>query len=115
MLRGVSNTLTRAAAAKTCGKFPSWPLGKPQHKRGCGANIRYHRRVGCAVCQRLEAELDRFERTRLLKSQIIEHSWQSVRQRELSRLRGEESDARLALEIARARLNRHKRDKHGVD
>lgn len=70
--------------------------------------------MACAVCQRLEAELNRLERIRLVKSQIVERSWQGVRLRELGRLRGEESDARLALEVARARLNRHKRDEHGT-
>src|ERR1700735_2594204 len=67
-----------------------------------GADIRYDRRVECAVCQRLEAELDRLEPIRVLKSQTIQQNWQSVRSSGHGRLRSEESDARLALEVARA-------------
>jgi hypothetical protein len=69
--------------------------------------------MACRICQRLEAELDRLERVHADTHRFVEDGWEHrVSVREFSQLRSAESGARLALEIARAELNRHKLDKH---
>ena len=69
----------------------------------------------CEVCRQLEAELNRLDRDHTEKSNIVEKNWQSITQREHSRLKSTESDARLDLEIARAKLRRHKCEEHGEE
>lgn len=67
----------------------------------------------CAICWQLEAELDRLENIRLQKLRMVEESLHLVSRYEYHRLKDSESDARLALEIARGELTRHKRSEHG--
>jgi hypothetical protein len=68
--------------------------------------------MDCTRCQYLESELGRLAGTHAEKAGIRKESWHNVRPSEHSRLRGLESDALLALEIARAALNQHKRNDH---
>jgi hypothetical protein len=69
----------------------------------------------CSTCRQLEAELDRLESVHAEKLQVVEAvHWQPDPQGEYRVLQSAESDARLALEIMRARLNRHKREEHGA-
>jgi hypothetical protein len=67
----------------------------------------------CAVCRHLETDLDRLERIHAEKLRIAEEKRRVVRRDEYSRLKDSESDARLALEITRGELKRHKRKEHG--
>jgi hypothetical protein len=68
--------------------------------------------MGCAVCQRLETELKRVEDLHAKARKTRETNWHYVHRREYALLQSAESDARLALEIARAEMNRHKRNEH---
>lgn len=70
--------------------------------------------VGCAVCQRLDGELDRLERIHAEKVHIREDNWHKARRVDYGRLRIAENEAMLKLEMARAELKQHKRAEHGL-
>jgi hypothetical protein len=70
--------------------------------------------MGCAECKRFEAELDRLELIHTEKIHTREDNWQGARSGEHSNLRSAENYAMLNSEIARAELNRHKRNEHGT-
>jgi hypothetical protein len=71
--------------------------------------------MDCAACQGREEQLERLEMTYIERSQIREDAWLKARPTEFGRLRSLESDALLALEIARADLYRHKQKRHKQD
>ena len=71
--------------------------------------------MDCDICRQLKAERDRLEIDHTEKSKVIDKNWQMISQRERNHLKSTRSDARLSLEIARARLRRHKRDEHGEE
>jgi hypothetical protein len=65
--------------------------------------------------QRLEGELERLEQIHAEHARIVKDRWHEISIREYKRLRSAESDARLALEIARAELDQHKRSHPQID
>jgi hypothetical protein len=71
--------------------------------------------MACKICQGLAAELEQLERTHVETHRIVEDgSRYCVSRRDVRQLRAAERDALLDLEIVRAKLNRHKRDRHGA-
>jgi hypothetical protein len=71
--------------------------------------------MGCPTCQRLEAEMNWLTHIHGEKLHKREDYSLSVRSSEHGRLRSAENEALLALEIARAALNQHRRKKHTAE
>jgi len=70
--------------------------------------------MDCAVCQYLQSELGRLAGAHAAKGRMREDGWHGARSTEHRYLRSAENEAMLATEMARADLNRHKRDEHGT-
>jgi hypothetical protein len=70
--------------------------------------------MDCTLCQHLESELGRLDRTHTEKAGILRESGDGARGVKRRSLQVAESDSLLNLEIARAELNRHKRNEHGT-
>jgi hypothetical protein len=71
--------------------------------------------MACPACQRLGAKLEWLERVHAEKVRTAEAvDWNLDHRAEFRVLRSAESDARLAVEIARAELKRHNLDMHGA-
>jgi hypothetical protein len=68
--------------------------------------------MGCPTCQRLEGEMDWLKHVHGERLHNREDHLFSVRSGAHGRLRSAENEALLALEIARAELNQHKRKQH---
>ena len=68
--------------------------------------------MDCTLCQHLESELGRLVGAHAEKARMREDNWQGARSGEHSLLRSAENDAMLKMEIARAELNRHRRNEH---
>jgi hypothetical protein len=66
--------------------------------------------MDCLLCQHLESELGRLGRTHAAMAGVLQEIDEGFRSKRHRSLRIAESDSRLNLEIARAELNRHKRD-----
>ena len=70
--------------------------------------------MDCTLCRHLESELSRLDRSHTEKAGTLRESEHGVRGIKRRSLQFAESDSRLNLEIARADLNRHKRNEHGT-
>lgn len=68
--------------------------------------------MGCRLCLRLEAKLERLQRIYTDKSALRLSRWQTVTNSEYLRLRAAENESLLKVEIARNALNVHRRDEH---
>lgn len=66
----------------------------------------------CLCCQHLEDEVHRLELIHARKLRVRKDNWQKVTSFRHGHLRSAENAAMLRLEIARAQLNRHKREEH---
>jgi hypothetical protein len=71
--------------------------------------------MSCPTCRRLKAEIDRLEKIHGEKARMRAGDFTGVRSSEHARLRSEENEALLALEIAKAKLNQHKGNEHGAE
>jgi hypothetical protein len=70
--------------------------------------------MDCTLCRHLESELGRLDRNHTEKAGTLRESGDGFRGIKHRSLQVAENDSLLNLEIARAELNRHKRNEHGT-